>query len=284
MPFATAPIGVYDSGLGGLSVVRQLQQQLPQESLIYIADNARVPYGGRSPEEIHRFSREVIAYLVSHQVKAILCACNTSSVVILPELRRVGRIPVMGLAQAGALLPRGFRRVALLATEATVRSHLYREQIGRHFPEIELLEMACPEFVPLVEAGQWDGEAVETILRQRLAPLLAWQPEAVILGCSHYPYLAPVLKRILGPQVQLLDPATQLVSQLRQKLDQEHKHTPYRTPVWQLFATGATESFAQLASRYLGVQLPQLLRTTLVPDAPSTLVERVLPAAKVAVF
>jgi glutamate racemase len=266
MPFATAPIGVYDSGLGGLSVVRQLQLQLPQESLIYVADTARVPYGGRSAEEIHTFSREIIEYLASRQVKAILCACNTSSVVILPELKRVGRIPVLGLAQAGSLLPRGFRRVALLATEATVRSHLYRQLISMRFPEVELMELACPEFVPLVESGQWDGEAVEAILRQRLGSLLEWQPQAVILGCSHYPYLAPVLQKVLGPQVQLLDPATQLVGQLRQKLDQQHLRTPYRAPVWEVLTTGPAAPFGRLAERYLGCELPALAQTQLLPE------------------
>lgn len=263
MPFATAPIGIYDSGLGGLSVVRQLQRLLPQESLIYVADTARVPYGGRSAEEIRCFSQEIISYLVSRQVKAILCACNTSSVVILPELKRVGHIPVLGLAQAGAQLPRGFRRVALLATEATVRSHLYRQLIAMRFPEVELLELACPEFVPLVEAGRWEGEAVEAIVRQRLEPVLAWQPEAVILGCSHYPYLADVLGRVLGPGVQLLDPATQLLSQLSQKLEQTHQRTPYRAPVWQMYTTGPTEPFRSLAERYLGCPLPELARTEL---------------------
>lgn len=256
MPFATAPIGVYDSGLGGLSVVRQLQLQLPHESLIYIADNARVPYGGRSREEIYSFSREIISQLADSGVKAILCACNTSSVVILPELRRVSGIPVLGLAQAGSLLPRGFRRVALLATAATVASHLYRNLIGRHFPEVELREIACPEFVPLVEQGLWDGDEVEAVLRQRLAPLLAWQPQAVILGCSHYPYLSEALRRVLGPQVTLLDPATELVGQLRAKLDREHLHTPYRQPVWKLSTTAPGETFGKLASRYLGMDLP----------------------------
>ncbi len=266
MPFATAPIGVYDSGLGGLSVVKQLQQQLPHESLIYVADTARVPYGGRSRDEIYRFSFEMIEYLVSRNVKAILCACNTSSVVILPELKRVGHIPVLGLAQAGSLLPRGHRRVVLLATEATVRSHLYRQLIGMRFPEVELLELACPEFVPLVEAGKWQGQEVENILRHRLQPVLDWQPDAVILGCSHYPYLADVLQKVLGPQVQLLDPAVQLVNQLHQKLDQQHRHTPYRQPVWEVLTTGPAEPFGALAESYLGCSLPDLARTTLVPE------------------
>lgn len=263
MAFATAPIGVYDSGLGGLSVIKQLQLQLPHESFIYIADSARVPYGGRGGEEIRSFSLEIIDYLARQQVKAILCACNSSSVVILPELRRYRGIPVLGLAQAGALVARGQRRVALLATEATISSGLYRQLITRYFPEIELLELACPEFVPLVESGNWQGALVEAALRQRLKPVLDWQPEAVILGCSHYPFLAGSLQKILGLQVRLLDPAHQLVSQLRQVFEQQHLQTPYYQPVWQFQTTAEPERFRPLAESYLGCQLTALSRVEL---------------------
>lgn len=252
---ATAPIGIYDSGLGGLTVVRQLQTQFPHEAFIYVADTARVPYGGRHVDEIRDFSLDIIRFLAAQQVKAILCACNTSSVVILPELRRYQGIPVLGLAQAGALTPRGLRRVALLATEATVRSQLYRQHIARYFPEIELMELACPEFVPLVESGRWQGSEVEAVVRQRLAPVLAWQPEAVILGCSHYPYLSEVLLAVLGPEIRLLDPARQLIQELGQVLDQRRLHTPYRRGVAQFITSGAPSAFTPLAERYLRTSL-----------------------------
>lgn len=278
MSCPNAPIGVYDSGLGGLSVVRELQRRLPQESLIYLADNARVPYGGRSREEIHRFSAEIITTLVARGAKAILCACNTSSVVILPQMRRVGAVPVLGLAQAGALLARGRQRVALLATEATVSSGRYREAIARRFPEVSLLEQACPEFVPLVEQGEWEGPAVEAVLRQRLAPVLAWQPDAVILGCSHYPYLAPVLQRLLGPAVALLDPATQLVQELSQWLERTQAQTHYRSPFWQFLTTGPGDVFGRLAGRYLGLELPEPERIQLQTAVGSEAADRQLLA------
>lgn len=272
MSAATAPIGIYDSGLGGLTVVRQLQLQFPHESFVYVADTARVPYGGRQADEIHAFSLDIIRFLASQQVKAILCACNTSSVVILPALRRYQGIPVLGLAQAGALTPRGLRRVVILATEATVRSQLYRQQIARYFPEIEIMELACPEFVPLVESGRWHGPDVEAILSQRLQPVLDWQPEAVILGCSHYPYLAQALQTVLGTDVQLLDPARQLVHQLGQFLQQRQLYTPYRRGLAQFVTTGAPGPFAGLAERYLGSPLAALAQhdlgrglTTLLP-------------------
>ncbi|MGV3525782.1 MAG: glutamate racemase [Candidatus Sericytochromatia bacterium] len=255
---ATAPIGIYDSGLGGLTVVRQLQAQFPHESFIYVADTARVPYGGRHVDEIRDFSLDIIRFLAAQQVKAILCACNTSSVVILPEWRRYQGIPVLGLAQAGALTPRGLRRVALLATEATVRSQLYRQHIARYFPEIELMELACPEFVPLVEAGRWQGSEVEVIVHERLKPVLAWQPEAVILGCSHYPYLSRALQTVLGADIRLLDPAYQLIKQLGEVLDQRRLHTPYLRGAAQFVTSGAPSAFAPLAERYLGTPLAAL--------------------------
>lgn len=264
MPFASAPIGIYDSGLGGLSVVKQLQRLLPHESFVYVADAARVPYGGRSEAEIRQFSLEIIEHLSQYQVKAILCACNTSSVVILPELRRYQGIPVLGLAQAGSLAVKGYRRVALLATEATVRSQLYRELIARRFPEVELFDMACPEFVPLVESGQWHGPEVKGIVQRRLQALLDWKADAVILGCSHYPYLANVLGEVLGAHVAFLDPAEFLVKELQQILIQQHLHTPYRQATAQFQTTGQNvQRFSELASAYLGYDINGLTQVEL---------------------
>lgn len=266
MQMSTAPIGIYDSGLGGLSVVRQLQRRLPQESFVYVADTARVPYGGRSEQEIHQFSAQIVDFLWQYGVKTILCACNTSSVVILPEMRDYRGVRVLGLAQAGARSPQGFKRVAVLATEATVRSGLYRRLIGMRYPEIELQELACPEFVPLVEAGAWDGPEVEAVVARRLASLQESRPDAVILGCSHYPYLAPVLRRVLGPEVPLLDPAEEMVGQLARRLERGHLQTPYgQSHAARFYATGPVTAFRPLAEAYLQMELPRLEQTDLSP-------------------
>jgi len=268
MPTATAPIGVYDSGLGGLSVVRHLQRHLPQESIVYVADTARVPYGGRSDAEIRHFSREIIHFLASQPVKAIVCACNSSSVLILPELKRYAGIQVLGLAQAGSRLARAYRRLTLLATEATVRSGLYSRLVALRYPGVHLEPLACPEFVPLVESGKWSGAEVEAVVRKRLEPVLASRPEAVILGCSHYPYLAAVIQKVLGPEIALLDPAAELVHQLQARLQQNHQFTPYQQPVWQFYTTGQPETFRPLAERYLAQSLPSLQQTHLDTALP----------------
>lgn len=253
---STAPIGIYDSGLGGLSVVRQLQRVLPQETFVYFADTGRVPYGGRSEAEIHEFSGQIMDFLARQDVKMILCACNTSSVVVLPTLKNYQGIDVLGLAQAGANIPQGFHRVALLATEATVRSGLYSSLIGQRFPDLEIRELACPEFVPLVEAGHWSGPEVEAVVAGRLMSLSDYQPDAVILGCSHYPYLSGVIQKVLGPGVRLLDPAEKLVQQLCYKLRREELCNPGipdadGVDADHFYTTAATSGFKDLAEAYL---------------------------------
>lgn len=259
---ATAPIGIYDSGLGGLSVVKELQRQLPHESFVYVADTAHVPYGGRPAAEIKSFSDQILAFLIAHRVKAVLCACNSSSVLILPEYKVFQNTAVWGLAQAGSLTAQGYQRVAVLATEATVKTGLYKHMMRLQNPELDILSLACPEFVPLVEKGQWHGPEVEAILGQRLRPLHRWQPEAVVLGCSHYPFLAQSLKQVLPTGVELLDPAAQIVRQLKQGLSDKRLLNSHRQePRW--YTTGAPEAFRSLAEAYLGQPLLRLSQTQL---------------------
>lgn len=262
MSRASAPIGIYDSGLGGLSVVRHLQRVLPHESFVYLADTARVPYGGRAEAEISHFSHQIMEFLFERGVKAILCACNTSSVVILPELKNYRGIQVLGLAQAGSRAPAGYQKVALLATEATVRSGLYSRLMGMRFPGLEIVELACPEFVPLVESGRWSGVEVESIVRQRLAPLREYQPEAVILGCSHYPYLSDVLQKVLGEDIPLLDPAEHLVAKLACRLQRENLQRPVQSEAqkqrFHFYTTGDPRRFQGLAEAYLEQKLTYL--------------------------
>ena len=213
MHYPSAPVGVYDSGLGGLSVVKALRAHLPNESIVYVADNARVPYGGRSPEEIRRFSQEVIDFLVEQGVKTIVCACNTSSVLILPALKRYRGVTVLGLARAGAVLPPEVKRVGLLATEATVRSQQYKQMLRLHHPFVAYEEQACPAFVPLIESGHWEGPEAEAAVQAYVAPLLQKKVDALLLGCSHYPYLAPLLTR-MAPHIRLINPAEQMAHML----------------------------------------------------------------------
>lgn len=250
-----APIGIYDSGLGGLSVLRHLWQKLPQESVIYVADTARVPYGGRTPEEIQRFSHDIIEFMVENGVKLIVVACNTSSVIVLPVLQHFQGVPLLGLAQAGAHLPSGIQRVGLLATEATVRSQQYRRMIKHYHPLVELVELACPEFVPLVESGQWKSSQAFEIVRERLSPLLRRRLDAVILGCSHFPYLHDPIRQTLGASIRLLDPAVKLVAQVASKLQQMRLLNTDPYPTCHIYTTADPHHFKPLAERYLEREL-----------------------------
>lgn len=258
-----APIGIYDSGLGGLSVVRQVMQILPQESLLYVADTARVPYGGRSPDEIRSFSYEILDFLVEQGVKMVAVACNTSSVLVLPTSKKHRHVPVHGLAQAGARLPAGIKRVALLATEATVRSGQYKRLLQLHHPWVELIEVACPDFVPLVESGRWESAEAFAVVEQRLAPLRERGLDAVILGCSHFPYLHKAIQAALGPQVQLLDPAERLANQLAAELQHNRLLNRDPKPIFHAYTTACPSTFQPLAERYLQRELRHLRQTCL---------------------
>lgn len=270
-----APIGIYDSGLGGLSVVRQVMRVLPQESLLYVADTARVPYGGRNPEEIRRFSYEILDFLVEQGVKMIAVACNTSSVLILPSSQKHRHVSLHGLAQAGARLPAGIKRVALLATEATVRSGQYKRLLQLHHPFVELVEVACPDFVPLVESGRWESAEAFEIVAQRLAPLKQRGLDAVILGCSHFPYLHRAIQAALGPQVQLLDPAERLASQLATELQERRLLNSDPKPIFHGYTTACPSTFQPLAERYLQRELRHLRQTSLGGRVPQQVSQRV---------
>lgn len=263
MHHPSAPVGVYDSGLGGLSVVKALKAHLPNESILYVADNARVPYGGRSPEEIQRFSQEVIDFLVDQGVKTIVCACNTSSVLILPAMKRYRGVTVLGLARAGAVLPPEVKRVGLLATEATVRSQQYKQMLRLHHPFVAYEEQACPAFVPLIESGRWDGPEAEAAVRAYITPLLQKKVDALLLGCSHYPYLAPLLAH-MAPHVRLINPAEQMARMLAQTLREQRLEAPEQARTFaHFYTTGATESFRQLGERFLGFAMETLRSTSL---------------------
>ncbi|MCL1790522.1 MAG: glutamate racemase [Peptococcaceae bacterium] len=213
-------IGMFDSGVGGLTVARAVRERLPQSSLIYFGDTARAPYGCRSKEELMVFGQEIIGFLISRQVDVVVVACNTSSAHVLEELREVCSVPVIGMidaaiALAGRCAPG--KRVGVLATEATVASGAFERramQWNEERPEAERLvwtvSQACPRFVPLVEAGLSDSAEALAAARAYGEAILRTKTEAVILGCTHYPFLRGALRACLGPDVLLLDPADEV--------------------------------------------------------------------------
>ena len=206
----TRPIGVFDSGLGGLTAVRELRQLLPSENIIYFGDTARVPYGGRSAEILLKYARQDVRFLRSHDIKAILVACGTVSTTALPQLRQESDIPILGVVEPAcrraAAVTRN-RRVGLIATAASVRSGAYQRSLRQLDPDIAVTAKACPLFVPLVENGRFRrGDVViETVAREYLEPLRREGLDTLILGCTHYPLLKKMIGDFMGDEVHLVD-------------------------------------------------------------------------------
>jgi glutamate racemase len=250
-----APIGVFDSGIGGLTVLRSLERRMPGESLIYFGDTAHVPYGSKSPEAVARYSTAVARFLAAKGVKLLVVACNTSSAVALEAVRRAVKVPVIGVivpgARAAAAL--GARRVGVIGTEATVRSGAYPRALRAAGSRARAESAACPLFVPLVEEGWWDGLVTETVARRYAAPLKRARVDALILGCTHYPVLKPVLSRVMGKGVRLVDSAEETAREaerelLRLGLRSSRKGRGRR----EFYASDAPQRFLRLARRLLG--------------------------------
>src|SRR5690349_3608109 len=204
------PIGVFDSGIGGLTVVRALRELLPNESIYYLGDTARVPYGGKSAATVQRYSLEIAELLLEENCKTIVVACNTASALALPELQATMSIPVTGVIQPGAQAAVAATRnghIGVIGTRATIKSKAYERAIQSLDEAVQVTVRACPLFVPLIEEGWLEGEITDRIVRQYLTPLLEEGVDAVVLGCTHYPLLRGAIERFLGDKVQLVDSA-----------------------------------------------------------------------------
>ena len=215
---ASLPIGVFDSGVGGLTVVATLARRLPRESILYLGDTARLPYGDKSPRTVRRYTRRNIDFLLARGVKAVVVACNTASALALDELDV--SVPVWGVVEPGAATAVAATRgcVGVIATESTIRSDAYGRAIRRLDPEIEVLSQACPLFVPLVEEGWNDDEISRQIAERYLQPLLAAEIDTLVLGCTHYPLLKPVLRQVVGPETSLVDSAEAVAREVASEL------------------------------------------------------------------
>jgi glutamate racemase len=274
------PIGVFDSGVGGLTVLRELIRRAPAESTIYLGDNARAPYGIRPDDEVLSFSTQSLDALVERDVKALVVACNTSTAVGLLSFRRRYDLPVLGVIRPGAAaasLATRNRRVGVIATPATIRSHAYFNAIKDENPAVEVYEHATPALVPLVEAGQLTGPTAEATVAEALAPLIGGRDadgesifplppgasiDTLLLGCTHYPLLGPILARLAGEGVAIVDSATATASALVELLKVnglERGDPGAGTGIGHVqLTTGDAARFADLAGRLFGTDFPSV--------------------------
>lgn len=282
-------IGVFDSGVGGLTVVKALRQRIPQESILYFADEAHVPYGERSPDEIQSFALGITHFLIQRGAKLVIMGCNMSSALALEPARQLfPGTPIIGVIAAGAraaVRASNDGRIGVLATTGTVRTHAYANTILRLRPDAYTYEQACPRFVPLVESGMCDSEEAESAVREYLEPVLEQRCTTIILGCTHYPFLRNTILRVVGPGVTLIDPAEETAIEAANILDGLDAGAPVGSPADQkYFVTGALERFVALGGQFLGediknVQLVEWGREVGAIEWPEKVVEETTKSA-----
>jgi glutamate racemase len=246
-------IGIFDSGVGGLTVLRELYKQLPGESILYFGDTARLPYGTKTPDEILQFVREILSWMVEQQVKMAIMACNTSSALALETVRSEFDLPILGLILPGARAAvKVGRRIGVIATPATAASNAYGRAILEVDPTVKVKQVGCPEFVPLIEANRLQDPYTQEVARHYLQPLLQQKIDTLIYGCTHYPHLEPVLRAILPPEVNLVDPAAHVVAAAQRELDLLGLLNP-RSPLPTRFCvSGCPQQFARSSVGWLG--------------------------------
>ncbi|MBD3347718.1 MAG: glutamate racemase [Candidatus Eisenbacteria bacterium] len=256
------PIGVFDSGIGGLTVVAEIMRQLPREEIVYFGDTARLPYGPKSPETVTQFSIEDTEFLLRNDVKMIVVACNTASSVAVDALSARYDLPVVGVIRPGALAAvsstlRG--KIGVIGTEGTIASRAYSKAIGKLDRDAEVIERSCPLFVPLAEEGWTDREVTLVIAHEYLTPLRDAGVDVVVLGCTHYPILKGTIGKVFGPNVRLIDSAEETASEVAERLgafslereaggDLEHR----------FYVTDVPHRFREQAERFLGGRLPRV--------------------------
>ena len=256
MVTAASPIGVFDSGIGGLTVAHAVMQQLPRESLTYFGDTARVPYGPKSPETVRRYSLEIASLLVEQGIKTLVVACNTATAHALPALRESLTIPVIGVIEPGARAAvRATRNghVGVIGTAGTIKSGAYERALRTLEPSLRITARACPLFVPLVEEGWIDHEATRLVAREYLEPILRERVDALVLGCTHYPLLKHVLADVLGDEVTLIDSAEETARETAVVLrDDSLTAGADADPQYRFIASDDPLMFLQLGQRFLG--------------------------------
>ncbi len=265
------PIGVFDSGIGGLTVVKALHELLPNENIFYLGDTARVPYGGKSATTVERYSLEMTDMLADEDVKIIVIACNTASSLALPKLEKTLSVPVIGVIKPGAeaaIAVTRNRHVGVIGTRATIKSSAYERALRSLNPKINISARACPLLVPLIEEGWLDDDLTDGVIARYLKPLVAEGIDTLVLGCTHYPLLNGAIARFLGDKVNLVDSADNCARAVKELLDQQLLCAPAENcGALEVALTDAPDSFLRVAREALQLEIDQVqLREVLHPS------------------
>jgi len=254
-----APVGIFDSGLGGLTVAHAIFERLPHESTIYFGDTARVPYGPKSPETVRRYSREILRWLLEQQVKAIVIACNTSTAHALDVLRQESPVPVLGVIEPGAraaVATSEGQPIGVIGTAGTIKSGAYERAIRELAPGVEIAARACPLLVPLVEEGWLNHPATELIAEEYLAPVRGRNVTTLVLGCTHYPLLKPLLQEVIGIGVRLIDSGAETAAALERVLHDGGLGAPSDASATHRFCVSDDpERFRRVGGAFLGARV-----------------------------
>lgn len=253
-----APIGVFDSGVGGLTVAREIMRQLPNERIVYFGDTARVPYGSKSPETITKYSRQIVRFLQTQQVKAIVIACNSASACALEALEAETDLPIIDVVRPGAVTALEATRngkIGVIATEATISSGIYKRYIEESDRNVRTISKACPLFVPIVEEGLWEDPVTDEIAGRYLSELIDSGIDTLILGCTHYPLIRSTVGRIMGEEVSLVNPAYETARALKRLLKEKGLESEQKpglgTELYRFFVSDAADKFQRFANSIL---------------------------------
>lgn len=256
------PIGVFDSGIGGLTVLKEIIRELPNESTIYLGDTARVPYGIRSPEMVIRYSFENTKFLSSKDIKLLVVACNTASSISLDAIKNAISIPVIGVIEPGAkaaVRATKNKKIGVIGTDATVKSNAYTKAIKGLDRSIEVFGLACPLFVPLVEEGWTEGNIATLIAKQYLDSIKGRGIDTIVLGCTHYPLLKRVIAEVMGEGVRLIDSAVETSREIKTILEVLSLHREQKDPALrEFFVTDSPERFLKVGENFLGQKIEHI--------------------------
>lgn len=252
-------IGIFDSGLGGLTAVKEVMRLFPDESIVYFGDTGRVPYGTRSKETILKYTHSDIRFLLSRDVKMIIIACGTASSAALPEIKNDFNIPILGVVDAGcyeAVRVTKNKKIGIIGTSATIKSGAYKKYINEYDSGIETFERACPLFVPLVENGHFDTPVSRLVIEEYLCDIKKSGVDTLILGCTHYPLLKKAISDYMGDDVQLISPGEEVAKYLKKKLSEDMRHSStHDYNQYSFYVSDSVESFEELGSIFLETKI-----------------------------